>query len=376
MNKCICILTSAHPIDDVRVYRKIALSFVENFDVLWIGPDFHLFENDLSYDGIERILVENKKGTLGRMLTNYNVLKLFLKYKTRIDSVYFPDPELAFFFTHLMRSGGIQKIYDVHEVYHKDLLKRRIKGLPFLLANKVLRNLISNTVRKTDLTIGVSETVLKYYIKADTPNIIVRNCLPKNFAGIVANESRRKRKFTIIHGKNHISRGTFQVLESARILKGKGIACQFLMINQDKNADLTFQTFVDKNKLDSHLDLFEGLPFKEMLAQMSYSHAGLIAYGRDLGIDSLPNRFFEYLALGIPVIVPSFSGEMVKIVKEEQCGLIVDTEDPLQLAESVEFLVNNPEISKKMGERGQQAFLNRHNWESEVEPLLQFIRKN
>lgn len=376
MKKCICILTSAHPIDDVRVYRKIALSLVEHFEVLWIGSDVHFFENELHNDGIKRILVKSPKGILGRMRINAYIIKIFLKCKEKIDFVYFPDPELAFFFTYLVKSRGIKKIFDVHEVYHKDLLNRRIKGLLFIMASRVLKKIIVKIMTKVDLTVGVSETVLKHYIRNGTPNLIVRNCLPRNFASIDYNYREKKELFTIIHGKNHISRGTFHVLEAAGILKERGISCQFFMINQENHQDHKFESFVNENHLDSYLDVHDGLPFKEMLQQMSYCHAGLIAYGRDLGVDSLPNRFFEYLAMGIPIIVPSYSGEMVKIVTEEQCGLIVDTEDPIQLAGSIEFLVKNSEIAKEMGERGQKAFLARHNWEKEIEPLLQYLRLN
>ena len=55
----VCIVTSAHPLDDVRVHTKFAESFLQNgWDVSWVGPDIALFDQCsqsenfvLSYEG-------------------------------------------------------------------------------------------------------------------------------------------------------------------------------------------------------------------------------------------------------------------------------------------------------------------------------------
>jgi glycosyltransferase involved in cell wall biosynthesis len=132
--------------------------------------------------------------------------------------------------------------------------------------------------------------------------------------------------------------------------------------------------YILKHELADYIDLQEGMPFTEMISRMLQCHAGLIAYGRDLGVDSLPNRIFEYMAMGLPVIVPFYSTEMNNILSHEKCGLTTDTEDPVQLAASIDYLVRNPEISDEMGKRGRMAFLERHNWEREIEPLIRYLK--
>jgi len=127
MKKKICILTSAHPIDDVRVYHKIALSLAQEFEVIWIGPDVHYFENELKGDGIKRFLFEDRKGFAGRISNNYRLLKMFSKQRD-IQYVYIPDPELAFFFAFFAKLRNSKTIFDIHEVFHKDLLNRKVKG--------------------------------------------------------------------------------------------------------------------------------------------------------------------------------------------------------------------------------------------------------
>lgn len=100
---------------------------------------------------------------------------------------------------------------------------------------------------------------------------------------------------------------------------------------------------------------------------------GMIAYGRDLGQDSLPNRVFEYMAAGIPIIAPCYSTAIAKIIDTEACGLLADFEDPSSIAAAIVRLYRDPDASRAMGRRGRDAFLQRHNWEVEVRPMIERI---
>ncbi len=66
----VCILTSAHPIDDVRVSHKIGESLRSaGFRVTWIGPNNAFFDT-ISYNqyDITYRLFPSSKGKLGRIL--------------------------------------------------------------------------------------------------------------------------------------------------------------------------------------------------------------------------------------------------------------------------------------------------------------------
>lgn len=375
MEKKFCILTSAHPIDDVRVYRKIALSVIKEFKVIWIGPDISFFENELGNDGIERYLFRNKKGIIGRLHNNLKALIIFIKHRKNVDYVYFPDPDIALSYICIIKSKKIKKIFDIHEVFHKYLLSRNVRKILLPIFEKIVENTIKKVVRNVDLTIGVSGTVLNYYTTLKTPSMIIRSCLPKKYLDIKSYEVKKNDLFTFVHGKNAASRGTFYVLDALRILKGRGISCKVLMITlRNSGSNEKFNSYINKYSLNSYIDLYDGLPFEEMINKMAQCHAGLIAYGRDLGVDSLPNRIFEYMALSLPVIVPNFALEIVSIIEKEKCGLIVDPEDSSQLADHLEYLIKHPIVAQEMGNRGNIAFLNKHNWEVEFDPFIKYLK--
>jgi glycosyltransferase involved in cell wall biosynthesis len=75
-----------------------------------------------------------------------------------------------------------------------------------------------------------------------------------------------------------------------------------------------------------------------------------------------PNKLFEAMMCRTPIIV---NGEttMADIVREENCGIIVPYSDELALKNAILELKNNPEMCKKMGENGRNAFEREYNWE-------------
>lgn len=376
--KNLCVFTTAHPTDDVRVFRKMALTFAKDYNVIWIGPKHHFFEQENALNKmINWDTYEIPKGIKGRLSSVKKSINR-LNAREDIDLVYVPDPDAAFLLT-FFKKNKYKIIFDIHEVYHKDLLERRVNKLLYPVFSSILKYILSKVVAKVNCVTAVSHTVLRYYNKFNANSLVIRSCLPKEaLASIDYSDQHKNDIFTVVHGKNHPSRGTPVVLEAMRILNENKVGCEVLMISQyhkDQQEYKDFAIGLKERKLESMVNLKEGMPFNQMQIEIVKSHVGLIAYGKDLGIDSLPNRLFEYMAAGIPVIVPEYAVEIVKIVKDEQCGLVIDMEDGNALANAITYLIANPGLASEMGLRGKAAFDLRHNWEVEVQPLLTEINK-
>ena len=130
------------------------------------------------------------------------------------------------------------------------------------------------------------------------------------------------------------------------------------------------EKLITANGAEEFVKLVPGMSFHQMQTEMSKCHAGLISYGRDLGIDSLPNRLFEYMAAGIPVLAPDYAIEISKIVEAEKCGVLTDTENPQALAEVIKTLMHDKNAALSMGQKGRTAFIARHNWDAEFDKLI------
>jgi glycosyltransferase involved in cell wall biosynthesis len=84
---------------------------------------------------------------------------------------------------------------------------------------------------------------------------------------------------------------------------------------------------------------------------------------------SLPNKMFESMAAGLPVVASDFE-QVRDIVLGSRAGLTVDTRDPSAIAAALRHLLAAPDEARDMGQNGQQAVLGRYNWDVAAAELL------
>lgn len=104
-------------------------------------------------------------------------------------------------------------------------------------------------------------------------------------------------------------------------------------------------------------------------AALAGARAGLLLFKAAANHEeALPNKLFEYLGAGLPVII-SNTIRASAIVTEHHCGIVVDPEDPAAVARAVAELINDPARAQAMGERGRAIVKERYQWTSEAEKL-------
>ena len=83
-----------------------------------------------------------------------------------------------------------------------------------------------------------------------------------------------------------------------------------------------------------------------------------------------PNKLFEAMAAGVPVVASDLPG-MADIVRSTGCGTLVDPADPAAIAAAIRDLLDAPpEQRAAIGRRGLDAHLRTYHWEAQAEDLL------
>lgn len=382
----VCIVTTIHAVDDMRVNYKFAQSFREaGFRVTWVGPDLaHFDQNDFNPLGIGFVLFPRAKGRLGRLWAHKSLFKHARKVED-VDVYYAPDPDSAGVAVRLARENHSRSVFDIHEVFHDAHMSFGVWGPRWArpLLSRFIKWRLGNICSACDLVIGVNESVLAPYTTAASETMVARSCAPACFAKDPPSDvcGSGRSGLTLMHGRSSLGRGTGNVLEALSIANKRVDGLRVILFEQFvQHVDgFSRDDFLQRTRelgIEQNVDLRKGIPFREMPGVLRSCDVGMIAWGRGLGVENLPNRLFEYLASGLAVIVPSYSKHMTPIVEQEQCGLVADFEQPESIAGAIVYLREHPDECRAMGQRARKAFELRYNWDREVKPILDWIRKS
>jgi len=77
----------------------------------------------------------------------------------------------------------------------------------------------------------------------------------------------------------------------------------------------------------------------------------------------LPNKLFDYINAGVPVLVSKLP-EMEKLVNEYEVGEIIESHDPKHIAEKINTMLQNEERITTWKENTKKAAIEL-NWEKE-----------
>ena len=86
-----------------------------------------------------------------------------------------------------------------------------------------------------------------------------------------------------------------------------------------------------------------------------------------------PNKLFDYMSVGIPVLSTRLR-PVVRVLEAEHCGIAVD-ESPLAVASGLKGLILDHEGRYRMGQNGRNACEHGYHWEDEAAKFLSCIRE-
>ena len=104
-------------------------------------------------------------------------------------------------------------------------------------------------------------------------------------------------------------------------------------------SNLIFHDPVNKNKL-------AGLMYEANLGLQILANVPAFYYGTS------PNKFFDYIAAGLPVL-NNYPGWLAELIKSEDAGFNVPPENPKKFADTLEQAASNREKLKQMGKNAQ-----------------------
>ncbi|MGZ8375715.1 MAG: glycosyltransferase family 4 protein [Gemmatirosa sp.] len=355
-------LTTVHRPSDVRIFQKEAVTLAAHgYEVTLIAcaP-----ESSVSR-GVRVRALSAPSGRVARMTRT--ALEAFRAAMDEdADCYHFHDPELIPIGL-LLKLRGKRVVYDVHEdavadVHDKPYLPAWAKPLVRAVVAGVERGA---TGRFDAIVAATSAIEAKFPAERTT---LVRNVpvLDEMYPQHGARFRERPRRVAYVGGLAPFN-GASQMV---RAMSELGPDADVRLALGGRFSSAADEQAVRALPGWSSVD-FHGWVDRARVAELFASaRAGLVVYQPTPNIMNCePNKFFEVLSAGLPLIASDLP-HWRRFIEEHECGLVVPPDDPRALARAIRELVDDPERAEAMGRRGRALVEDEYNWERESAKLL------
>jgi glycosyltransferase involved in cell wall biosynthesis len=360
-------MTSVHTPFDPRIFHKECRSLARaGFSVTVIGRDWEEGERD----SVKVRSIQGNSSRLGRMTRT--VWRMYEEAKRQDADVYhFHDPELIPIGL-LLRAGGKNVIYDIHEDAPKDVMSKPYLprwSRPFV--SRFVEVLERTACGRFSALVVVTPSIARRFKPINEHTIVVHN-YPYAHELVQNGESvpweSRRQAVAYVGG-----------LSLVRAIREMVYAMSYLPDSLPAELELAGPEAKGETNL-SELSQHPGwarvkhygfIDQRRTFQILQNVRAGLVLFHPEPNhFEALPQKMFEYMAAGLPVIASDFPFWR-EILGRSDCALFVDPLSPGEISKAIEYVLTHPREAEEMGRRGQAAVLQNFNWDTEGEKLIQ-----
>lgn len=361
----VLLLTTVHPRQDIRIFVKEARTLARHLSrrvVLAVADG----EGDVDY-GAGDVLVHDMGRIRGRRAKRALVgiaRSLNAARSIRPDVVHLHDPELlpvGF----VLKMMGMRVIYDVHEDFSELALSREwVPRAIRVPASWLVRAVEWAGAKLFDLVIVATPGIRERF--RHTRTVMIQNypIWSELIAAVPVPYAQRPSSVAYAGVISRV-RSASEMVKAFAVLGDEHVRLHLAgpisspVLETELRSDRGWEYVTYHGQLD-----------RGSLAQLLGSvRAGLVVcHPLPNHVNSQPNKLFEYMSVGLPVIASDFP-LWRSIIAREDCGILVDPQSPTAIADAVRWLLDNPAEAEAMGLRGQQAVERAYTWEMEAPRL-------
>lgn len=370
-SKKIIVLVSNDLSTDMRVYKTCNSLHNAGFSILLAGRKRKNSRpiEDRKYP-CKRFNMLFEKGVLFYFIMQVRFALLLFFHS--FDAVYANDLDTLLPAAIIGKLKGKKVIFDSHEYFTEvpELAHSPIK-------KKIWKWVEKQCVPLCDVCITVNHSIAKLFNHEYNNKWLVLRNVPEKL-NLNAAKSRKELgmpedKFIfILQGSGiNIQRGAEEMAEAIK--------------NSDSNVMLYIigggdvipylKQYVNNHHLQHKIIMLDKMPYQQMIEFTANSNCG-VSLDKDTNINyrySLPNKLFDYLMAGIPVLAGKLV-EVEKIITQNHCGWLLQNINEKELSHLIKQIINNPndyQLKKQNAEKAGKTM----SWNIEFEPVINQIKK-
>lgn len=344
---------------DQRVLKVANTMHRNGYDVLIVGREL---PNSLPIpEGIKckRMGLIFKRGALFYAEYNLRLFCFLLFQKVEILLSNDTDTLLANFFASKIKN--VKLLFDAHELFPE---------LPELVNRPTIRAVWESIEKLIFPHIKYSYTVCEsiarhYQLKYGIKMTVIRN-VPSARSTVDKEIVRKNEKIIIYQGALNKGRGLEWVLEAMPMINNAK-----LLIVGDGDIKNKLVLMTEQLHLNQKVEFIGKVPAVELISYTSQADIGLCLL-ENMGLSyyySLPNRIFDYMHAGVPVLATKFP-EIESIVDTYHTGILINHYEPEYLAKIINDILNNPPDTQHFNQISHLLC-----WENEEKKLTELLKK-
>lgn len=354
-------LTSVHSRYDTRIFLKECRSLAAaGHQVVLVVAD-GLGEEQR--DGVGIVDVGKSRGRLARML---GATRRVMSQAVSLDcDVYhLHDPELLPVALALRRRGK-HVIFDAHEDLPSQILSKTY-------LHPTVRQFVAMIVGRfehfacgrIDAVVTATPSIRDTFVARNTAAVDINNFPLAGELEADTSGHAKAREVAYVGGIT-AARGIGEVVSALALTKS---GARLNLCGGFQEAQVKAR--VEGSPGWPHVNALGFVSRTEVARVLGRSAAGLVTFLPEPNhIHAQPNKMFEYMSAGLPVIASNFP-LWRDIIEGNDCGICVDPTDPRAIAAAIDTLVEDPSLAGRMGENARRVVLARYNWGLEEKKLL------
>ena len=365
MNKVVHI-TSAHTRDDIRIFKKECISLSKS------GIKVYLIVNDcLGNENVNNVsIIDAGRPISGRLDRFLNLSKYIYRAAIDLDAdiYHFHDSDLIPVGLRLLKKNK-KVVYDVHEDLPRQILTKEYIPSFFRKPVSLLLEFYENYASKQfDLILAATPHITERFRKLNKNTVNINN-YP------IHGELLFKKNHNIIKDNAVCYIGGISRIRGVKYLINALEHCNVNLYLAGRFSDKKFEQELRSLKNWKKV-IYLGQIGREKVSEiLSLASAGLVTFlPAPNHNNAQPNKMFEYMSAGLPVICSNFN-LWKKIITENKCGICVNPVDSYEISSAINKIIEDKSLVAEFGKNGIESIKNKYNWNNEEKKLIKAYQK-
>lgn len=359
----VCMFTSVHHPDDVRVFHREACTLADagHEVTLLVHADF----DRAVRQGVELVGLKKPRSRAQRLISGWRFYLMSRRLKA--DVYHFHDFELLPWGWLLKRTATARVLYDCHENHPETVLERawlpeKIK--PAL--SRLVRWVEPLLARSLDAVICVVPDQAQRLQRAGCKTVLIRN-FPR-LEKFAAPAVQLREEQLIYLGGLGMARGARLLVDIMQALKISHPQVRLICLGpfNESWVEAEIKEYARQRQVNSCIHFLPRVPHDAVAEHLRRSRIGLIPWQPVPQMLKIcyPNKVFEYMACGLPIVASDLPG-LRHLIEPAGCGLLVKPDDVHAHVQAIRHLLDHPRQAQEMGERGIVYVSDHYSWRQE-----------